>query len=89
MSKLNRLGSVILSILEKNEKVDAFHSMTVSEIFEEADGYGYKENTFYRKLKEFEKDGFVKTGLKEGKAFTFFITEAGIEFLEREKKGEN
>lgn len=89
MSNLNRLGSVILSILQKNGKVDAFHSMTVSEIYEEADGYGYQPNTFYRKLKEFERDGIVKTGLKEGKAFTFFITEKGIAFLAKAKKGEN
>lgn len=48
--------------------------------------FEYKENTIFKKIKDFEQSGYVCRGLKEGRADTFYITEAGCEFLETEKK---
>jgi len=60
--------------------------MSVREITETEEDFGYKENTIFKKIKEFEKSGYIRRGLKEGRADTFYITAAGREFLEREKE---
>ena len=60
-------------------------SMTVQEIAL-AEDFGMKENTVFKKAREFEKRGLVKRGLKEGRAATFYITAAGCEFLEEVRK---
>lgn len=58
--------------------------MSVQEISDTED-FGYKPNTIFKKIKEFEEGGYIGRGLKEGRADTFFITDAGCEFLERAK----
>ena len=55
--------------------------MTVKEIAE-AEDLGYKDNTVYKKVAEFESMGYVAAGYKDGKAKTFYITDAGIGALE-------
>lgn len=81
---MNRLGFLILSILRVNSATNKFSSMTVREITQ-AEEFDYKENTIFKKVKDFENSGYIKRGLKEGRADTFFITSEGCEFLEREK----
>lgn len=58
--------------------------MSVQEISDTED-FGYKPNTIFKKIKEFEEGGYIGRGLKEGRADTFFITDTGCEFLERAK----
>lgn len=77
---MNRLGFLILSILSKNEAFDKLSAMTAREIFETED-FGYKGNTIFKKITEFEALGYVAPGYKEGKQKTFFITEKGREIL--------
>lgn len=78
---LNRLGFLILSVLSKSGAVDRKSAMTVKEIAE-AEDLGYKDNTVYKKVAEFESMGYVAAGYKDGKAKTFYITDAGIGALE-------
>lgn len=59
--------------------------MTLREIAT-AEEFGMKENTIFKKIKEFESSGYVGRGFKEGHADTFFITPKGCEYLEREKQ---
>jgi hypothetical protein len=73
---LNRLGFLILSVLSKSGAVDRKSAMTVREIAE-AEDLGYKDNTVYKKATEFETAGYVAAGYKDGKAKTFYITDAG------------
>ncbi len=80
---MNRLGFLILSVLSKSEAVDMKSAMTVKEIAE-AEDLGYKDNTVYKKVTEFESMGYVATGYKDGKARTFYITNAGRSALELE-----
>jgi len=82
---LNRLGFLVLSILKTNGATDKLSSMSVREITETED-YGYKENTIFKKIKDFEQSGYIGRGLKEGRADTFYITSEGCEFLERERQ---
>ena len=82
---LNRIGFMVLSILRQSEAVNKFSSMTVREIAEMESDFGLKENTVSKKAREFEKAGFVKRGLKEGRADTFYITPEGLNLLEKER----
>ena len=82
---LDRLGFMILSILRKNEATNRISSMTIKEIAD-SEPFGWKENTIFKKLKKFEKSGFINHGLKEGHAHSYFITSKGCEWLEQERK---
>ncbi|WP_024346550.1 hypothetical protein [Lacrimispora indolis] len=82
---MNRLGFIILSILQTNGATNKLSSMSVREISQTED-FDYKENTIFKKIKDFEQSGHIGRGLKEGRADTFFITESGCEFLDTEKK---
>lgn len=81
---MDRLGFIILSILWKVGATNRLSSMTVKEIATSED-FGLKENTIFKKLKYFEKSGYIDRGLKEGHADTYFITSAGSEYLEKER----
>lgn len=58
--------------------------MTIKEIASVED-FEWKENTIFKKIKEFEQSGYVERGLKEGRAATFFITQKGIDYLDGER----
>lgn len=58
--------------------------MTVREIAT-AEEFGLKENTIFKKIKDFENSGYIGRGLKEGRADTFFITPEGCKYLEKER----
>ena len=81
---MNRLGFLVLSILAKYDARDKLSSMSIREIVETED-CGYKENTIYKKIKEFEKLGYISRGLSDGKAVTFYITANGSRTLAQEK----
>lgn len=81
---LNRLGFIILSVLQTVEATNRLSSMIVKEIAASED-LGLKENTIFKKIKDFEKSGYIGRGMKEGRADTFFITPEGCECLERER----
>lgn len=84
---MNRLGFIVLSILRQNGANNRLSAMAVSEIVDEEE-FVYKDNTIYKKIKEFETTGLVAQGLKEGRAATFYITEKGVQILEGEKNAE-
>lgn len=77
---MNRLGFLILSVLSKNKAVDPLSAMTAREIAE-AEEFGYKDNTLFKTISDFETKGFVAAGLKEGRAKTFYVTDRGGELL--------
>ena len=82
---MDRLGFMILSILRKYEATNRISSMTIKEIAD-SEPFGWKENTIFKKLKQFENSGFINNGLKEGHAHSYFITSKGCEWLEQERK---
>ena len=81
---MNRLGFIILSILRTGEATSRLSSMTVKEIAA-SEYFGLKENTIFKKIKDFEKSGYIGRGLKEGRADTYYITPEGCECLEKER----
>ena len=64
---MNRLGFIFLSILREKEATSRLSSMTVREL-SLAEDFGVKENTLFKKAREFERRGYVGRGLKEGRA---------------------
>ena len=81
---MNRLGFILLSILGQNGATNRFSAMTIREIAS-AEEVGMKENTIFKKVQDFEQSGYIGRGLKEGRANTFFITEDGLSYLEKER----
>lgn len=77
---MNRLGFLILSVLSKNDSVTGPSAMTLKEIAD-AEEFGYKDNTLFKAIADFETKGLVAAGLKEGRAKTFYITDSGRELL--------
>ena len=59
--------------------------MSLKEIMQTED-LDVRENTLFKKLRDYENQGFVKEGMKDGRANTFYITEAGKDFLEQNKR---
>lgn len=81
---MDRLGFIILSILQGHGATGRLSSMTAREVAL-AEDLGLKENTVYKKIKSFEKSGQVRRGLKEGRADTYYITPEGCSCLEEER----
>lgn len=81
---MNRLGFLILSVMSSSDAADKASAMTAREIMAVED-FGYKSNTVYKKLSEFEAAGYVAAGYKEGKSKTFYITEKGSGILRNAK----
>ena len=82
---MDRLGFMILSILRKNKVINRISSMTIKEIAY-SESFGWKENTIFKKLKKFEKFGYINRGLQEGHAHSYFITPEGCKWLEEERE---
>lgn len=82
---MNRLGFLILSVLERSEANSKATAMTAVEV-SEVEYFGYKPNTIFKKFTELEKKEYVAQGYKDGKAKTFYITDKGREFLKDEWK---
>ena len=82
---MDRLGFITLNVLNENE---AFNGITAMSAYEIADVLhdAYKPGSIYKHLVKFEKLGLVKSGLKDGKANTYFITEEGKTSLAEAKK---
>ncbi len=81
---MNRLGFIVLSVLKQNGATDRLSSMALQEIMC-AESFGVKENTVFKKIKDFERSGYIGHGLKEGRANTFYITPEGCRILEKER----
>lgn len=82
---MNRISFIVLSVLLDRGATDKLKAMTAREIAE-AEALEYRENTLYKKIREFVLLGYAAEGLKEGRAFSFYITEKGIRHLEKQKE---
>ena len=82
---VNRLGFLVLSVLLANNADNRMAAKSLKEIMQTED-LDVRENTLFKKLRDYENQGYVKKGMKDGKANTFYITDDGKEFLEQNKK---
>lgn len=82
---MNRLGFLVLSVLLANGAYNRTAAMSLKEIMQTED-LDVKENTLFKKLRDYEIQGYVKKGIKDGRANTFYITDAGKKFLKQNKE---
>lgn len=82
---MNRLGFLVLSVLLTNGADNCMAAMSLKEIMQTED-LDVRENTLFKKLRDYEIQGYVQKGMKDGRANTFYITEAGKDFLEQNKR---
>ena len=82
---MNRLGFLVLSVLLTNGADNRMAAMSLKEIMQTED-LDVRENTLFKKLRDYEIQGYVQKGMKDGRANTFYITDAGKDFLEQTKR---
>lgn len=82
--ELNRCAYVILGILRTKGATNKVRGLTISEIssLEKVS----KPNTIHKKIKEMEENGLVESGVKAGKAKTYFVNEYGLSILPTKKE---
>lgn len=81
---MNLLGFLVLSILNGQDADNRLCGMTLKDITD-AENLGCKVNTIYKQLQQFIVSGYVDHGAKDGHANTYYITNFGKEYLEKEK----
>lgn len=74
---------LILNILYSNGAKSKLYALSQKDIMEalEADGEKWSEKTIYNKIRELAKCGHVLEGLRQGNAKTFYISQAGIDWM--------
>lgn len=84
---MNKIQLLILSSLLNNDAVSKLTAMTINDI-KNAEKLNYECSTIYKHLKAFCIENYVDIGVKECKAFTFYITKTGIQKLKEEMEDE-
>ena len=69
---VNRLGFLVLSVLLANNADNRMAAMSLKEIMQTED-LDVRENTLFKKLRDYENQGYVKKGMKDEKP-TLFIS---------------
>lgn len=78
---LNRLEFNILKCLYDSECTDQYHSMTITELLNKHTELGTRM-TVYKKLNKLTKAKFVKKGILDNHADSFYLLEKALKILE-------
>lgn len=78
-----RIMYSILNILYSNKANSQLYALTQIDIMEAmiADGEKWSDRTIYSKIKELRKQGFIRTGLRQGNFNTYYITSEGVNWM--------
>ena len=84
--EINRADYLIISTLCAYDCTDYYHSMTISEIMDDnTDENGNQplgaKMTVYRKLQRLVSMGYVKKGIKDDHADTYYVEELGASII--------
>lgn len=85
-----RIMYSILNILYSNGAKSKLYALSQKDIVEAlaADGEKWNERTVYNRLREMSDKKYILDGLKKGNAKTFYIGQAGIDWM-KEVQGED
>lgn len=83
----DRTELLILRIMKYEKATSKSSGMTLKEFPLEDLGVG--ASTLHKKLRVLEQKGLIQKGYKDSQAFTYFITQEGLEILGKEKVGQN
>lgn len=88
--EVNRLDALIMTKLNKNKARNAINAMTINEL-NDYGGTGRLAHRSHlvRRLQFLENTGYIAKGLKSGNAATYYVTGAGLEYLETIKQCSN
>ena len=74
--KLDRGSYLILAIMRKCGAADFIQALTINEIAEKE--RISKANTIYKKVKHLQKAGYIKEGVKVGRAKRYYTTQKAL-----------
>lgn len=77
---LNRTHIILLSILSKSEASSSATAITTEEIINICP-IGKSYTTLHRAISFLNKNGYISQGIKDGKFYTHYITNKGLELL--------
>lgn len=83
---MNQIEVIILSVLEKKKASSMITGICLEDLLKIED-FGYTSATFYKYIQRLKQKGYIENGLKNGRRYTYFITESGITFLKELKGG--
>lgn len=75
---------LILTTLKQNEAIVPVGGMTLQELAEE-EGIGVKPITLYKRIKPIMEYGFMSKGIAVGRADSYYVTAAGLAWIEENK----
>ena len=78
---LNRLEFSILKCLYDSGCIDPYHSMTITELLEKHEKLE-KRMTIYKKLRKLTEEKYVKKGITDNHADTFYLLEKAFKIIE-------
>lgn len=79
---LNRLEFSILKCLYDSGCVNPYHSMTITELLEKYEELE-KRMTIYKKLRKLTEERYVKKGITDNHADTFYLLEKALKIIEK------
>ena len=80
-SELNRLEFSILKCLYDSGCMDPYHAMTITELLEKYEELE-KRMTIYKKLRKLTEEKYVKKGITDNHADTFYLLEKALKKIE-------
>lgn len=78
---VNRLEFSILKCLYDSGCIDPYHSMTITELLEKYEELE-KRMTIYKKLRKLTEERYVKKGITDNHADTFYLLEKALKIIE-------
>ena len=77
---INRTHLILITILSKYKATSAGTAITTEEIKNYC-AIGKSDTTLYRAFRFLQSNGYISQGVKDGKFFTYYVTEDGISLL--------
>ncbi len=79
---LSKIDIIILKDLENKNKTNFLKSISLKELIVYQNSL-IKSNSIYKRLNNLKNQGLVQLGAKYGKMNTYYITELGIQILNK------
>lgn len=77
---MNRTDFILLSILFSMNATSSISAVSIQDIMDE--DLDIKTNTYQKKMLALKNQGYVLAGMKEGKANTYYLSNAGRKLVE-------
>lgn len=85
--KMNRIMIGVLITLRDSSALDCLTAMSVYELADTELLYGICVNTIHKNVMKLLASGFIDKGFKDSRASTYFVTQKGLDILNKLKTG--